>query len=68
MTNSEDRILKSIKDENLNGYILFDILMKRVLKNYSYDDRWKIQNGLVKNGYLKRLARNGYTTNYKLLY
>ena len=60
----EQKILADINKmiDNRNHNLIFpNTLYDWVLEDYKPDDRWKIINGLVKQGYLKRTTKgNAY--------
>ena len=63
----EEKILKAIKQREFNNHILFNTLME-ILKGlgYNYNQCWKIQNGLCKNGYLVAKNRYGKVSSYEI--
>lgn len=63
----EAKILEAIKQKEFNNHILFISLME-ILKSFGYDYNqcWKIQNGLCKNGYLVAKNRYGKISTYEI--
>lgn len=70
MTDKEKEIYNAIK-QNINNetncLLYCSALKLPVLKKYTYENRKKILNGMVKRGLIKFIIRNGYITNIELL-